>query len=403
LRSEGLTAGAVFYDAQMYNSERLTLSFGLSAAEQGAVLANYVDVTGFATKDGQIQAVQARDRLSGAALQVHGRFFVNMTGPWSDIVSQMLHTPKPDRNVLRSKGIQLATRTIGKGWAFAVESRQMDGSAVLRRGGRNYFITPWRGMSLIGTTDTVYRGDPGAFCITRQDVEEFLAEINAAYPPAKLSLADVRFWMGGLRPVGEASVNAEVAAASHRYQIQDHAAEGVRNMISVVGVKYTICRHIAEKVVDMLLPRIGVSTQTSRTAYTPLYGGGFERFDALCTEASAKARLSLEVIRHLAHNYGTALHQILDLAGVRPDLARTVHGSSEVLRAEVLHAVRREMAMTLSDVVMRRTDLGSKGHPGPEALRECCLLMAEELGWNQIRQEQEIEQAKQIFQLLDAQ
>lgn len=401
LRSEGLTAGAIFYDAQMYNSERLTLSFGLSAAEQGAVLANYLEVTGFAVKNDRVQAVQARDRFSGASLQVHGRFFVNMTGPWSDIVSQLLHTPKPERNALRSKGIQLATRTIGKGWAFAVESRQLDGSAVLRRGGRNYFITPWRGMSLIGTTDTVYRGDPGDFHITRQDVEEFLAEINAAYPPAKLSLADVRFWMGGLRPVGEASVNPEVATASHRYQIQDHAADGVGNMISVVGVKYTICRHIAEKVLDMLLSRIGSSltVKAGQTAHTPLYGGGFEGFEALCVEAREKTWLSPEVVRHLAHNYGTALHQVLNLAEERPDLAKTVQGSSEVLRAEVLHAVRREMAMTLSDVVMRRTDLGSLGDPGPHALRECCSLMAEELGWSHSRQEQEIVQVEQRFLL----
>ncbi len=401
LRSEGLTAGAVFYDAQMYNSERLTLSFGLSAAEQGAVLANYLEVTGFNAQDGQIRAVQAKDRFSGESILVQGRFFVNMTGPWSDIVSQLLHTPKPECNVLRSKGIQLATRTIGKGWAFAVESRQLDGSAVLRRGGRNYFITPWRGMSLIGTTDTVYHGDPGAFRITRHDVEAFLAEINAAYPPAELGLADVRFWMGGLRPVGESSVNPEVASASHRYQIQDHAADGVGNMISVVGVKYTICRHISEKVVDMLLPRIGspLAGKAGQTAHTPLFGGGFAGFEALCAEACAKTRLSPEVVRHLAHNYGTALYQVLGLAEERPDLAQTVQGSSEVLKAEVLYAVRREMAMTLSDVVMRRTDLGSLGHPGPDALHECCSLMAEELGWSHSRQEQEIAQVEQVFVL----
>jgi glycerol-3-phosphate dehydrogenase len=400
LPAEGLTGGAVFYDAQMYNSERLTLSFALSAVHEGAVLANYLKVIGFERKNGRIVAVTARDQFTGDELSVAGRFFVNMTGPWTDITSKLLENPTPKRNVVRSKGIQLATRLLAPSSAFAVEGRQMDKSALLRRGGRNFFITPWRGMSLIGTTDTIYRGNPDTFRITKQDVLGFLDDINAAYPPAKLNLSDVYFWFGGLRPVDEVNSNSKVVAASHRYQIHDHQPQGLENLISVVGVKYTICRHIAEKVVDHIMHRLNMSAQPSRTRQTSLWGGGFEKLESLQSHAEGFALPPL-VARHMAHNYGTTMQTLLDSIQNQPELSRLIAASREVVAAEVIHAVKREMAMTLADVVFRRTDLGSHGHPGVNALDECCMLMATELGWSVDRQRVEIDQVNRMFMLED--
>lgn len=401
LPAEGLAGGAVFYDAQMYNSERLTLSFALSAAQAGAALANYLEVTGFDRQNGRIAAARVRDRFSGDELRVAGRFFVNMTGPWTDITSKLLETSTPSRDVVRSKGIQLAVRSLGPSSAFAVEGRQMDGSAVLRRGGRNYFVTPWRGLSLIGTTDTIYHGNPSAFRITRQDVMDFLEEINTAFPPANLSLPDVRYWFGGLRPVGEERSAPGTVTASHRYQIRDHQPDGVANLVSVVGVKYTICRHIAEKVVDLIPSRLNTPVRPGRTRFTPLWGGGFEQLESLHTLADGLS-LPSESVRNMARNHGTSLRSILEIIRNQPELAHLLPDSTEVIAAEVVHAVRHEMAQTLSDVILRRTDLGSRGHPGAAALAECSLIAARELGWNEARRQHELAMVEVLYSLTDS-
>lgn len=397
IRTEQLTGGAIFYDGQMYNSERLTLAFGLSAAAHGAALANYTEVTGFRVKNNRIQAARVRDLLSERTFEVAGAMFLNMTGPWSDITIRLLQTPAPERRVVRSKGIQLVTRALAPRVAFPVESRQRDRTALIKRGGRNYFVTPWRGLSIIGTTDTLYEGSPDDFAITESDVSEFLDEINALYP-ADLARSDVHFWIGGLRPLGDEDANPDIAKASHRSQIRDHAREdGPDNLFSVVGVKYTVCRYIAERVVNRIVRRLGRAAGPCRTHITPLAGGDIGDFAAFRKDAERTAPPG--AADHLARNYGTQMKTILSLSAANPSLGKFVTGSKEVLRAEVIHAVREEMAVHLSDVVLRRTDLGSAGHPGRPALEEVARLMARELGWSPARTADEVHDTERLFVL----
>ncbi|MBU1694312.1 MAG: glycerol-3-phosphate dehydrogenase/oxidase [Verrucomicrobia bacterium] len=395
IRREGLTGGAIFYDAQMHNSERLTLSFGLSASAQGAALANYAEVTGFRMDQGRIRAVLVRDALGDRTFEVAGSMFLNMTGPWSDITVRLLETPAPDRKVTRSKGIQLVTRALPPAAAFPIESRQRDITAVIKRGGRNYFVTPWRGLSILGTTDTLYEGSPDEFAITESDIATFLTELNTLYP-AGLERKDVRFWIGGMRPLGDEDTDPDHAQASHKSQIRDHAREGgPANLVSVVGVKYTVCRHIAERVVNHLVRRLDRPAGPCRTGDTPLAGGDIEDFGAFLAEAQHAAPAG--AAEHLARNYGTRMKSVLALAAADPSLAEPLPNSKEVLRAEVLHAVREEMAAHLPDVVFRRTDLGTLGHPGRAALDECARLMAAELGWAPARTAEEVAATERLF------
>lgn len=396
IRAEGLTAGAIFYDGQMHNSERLTLSFGLSAAQQGAALANYVEATGFRVENRRIKAVRVRDTLSDRTFEVAGEWFLNMTGPWSDLTVRLLDSPAPDRQVVRSKGIQLVTHPLPPRVAFPIESRQRDATAVIKRGGRNYFVTPWRGMSILGTTDTLFRGAPEDYAVTQADVAEFLADLNALYP-ADLKPSDVRFWVGGLRPIGDEDTNPEHALASHKSQIRDHSREGgPDNLVSVVGIKYTVCRHIAQRALDHLVARRGGASAPCRTAVTPLAGGDIGDLESFLD--SARRTAPPGTAEHLAHNYGARMKNVLALAA-NPEARELLPGSSEVLRAEVLHAVREEMALKLTDVVLRRTDLGTLGHPGRPALEEAVRLMAKELGWTPDRQQRELADAEAVYHL----
>lgn len=401
LDTKGLTGGAIFYDAQMYNSERLTLSFARSAVAAGAHLANYAEVVGFHLSGRRVDRAKVKDVLTGEEFEVRAKMFANITGPWSDIVLGLLRYQPPERTVVRSKGIQIVAPLLCEDYAFSIPSQQRDVEAVLSRGTRLLFVTPWRGRSLIGTTDTVYRGDPDDFSITEKDIADFIAEINAGYPGANLKREDVTFWYGGLRPITEKCVEANVSKAARKYEITDHARlDRIQGLISVVGVKFTTCRFLAESLVDLVFSKLGYrKPPRAITRRMPVFGGRIGQFRNFLRRAIREkpAGLSEQVMEHLVYNYGSQFRRILRYIEHTPALGELLPASKEVMKAEVVHAVREEMALRLKDVVMRRTDLGSLGHPGDEALRACAGLMAAELGWDDARKRDEIAETKRLF------
>lgn len=379
----GLRGAAIFYDAQMHSSERLTLAFGLSAAERGAALANYCEAVGFEHAGGRLAAVRVRDAAGGAEFAVRGRVFVNMTGPWCDILLHRLRGPEPSRSVRRSKGIQLVVRRVACAHAFGAESRERDKTALIARGGRSFFATPWRGATIIGTTDTLFEGDPDAYGVTEADIASFVADFNGAYPAAELKRGDVKFWCGGLRPLGDVDADPDHVKASHQYEFIDHARTGgPENLLTVVGVKYTVSRAIAERAARAAAAKAGRDAGPDRTAPARLHGGDIGDFEAYARAAEADSPFAPAVTRHLVRLHGTNWRAVAALARGDPALAAPVADGAEVPRAEVVHAVRAEAALRLADVVFRRTDLGTLGHPGRAALEACAALMASELGWD---------------------
>lgn len=399
VRSEGLTGGGAFHDAQMVNSERLTLCFALAADAQGAALANRAEVTGFDLEPGRVRAVRALDRESGNVFSVEGRFFLNMTGPWVERTAGWLREREPTRTVLRSKGIQLVTRSLGD-TSFPIESRQKDETARIRRGGRNYFVTPWRGHSLVGTTDTLYQGDPSDFAITERDVSGFLAELQDLYPAGCLERDDVKFWIGGLRPLGDEDDRPDVAKASHHLQTLDHRSrDGIENLISVTGVKYTVAAHVAETTITEIIRRIGRGQPAGAGRSAPLPGGDIPDWEVFLRDIGRSSGFPPETARHLAFQYGSEWPRIAALARTVAGADTRIAGSGDVIRAEVIHAVREEMALSLSDVLLRRTDLGSLGNPGNSVIRDCAEIMAAELGWSPERAAREMDEARSIYRL----
>ena len=399
LPEKGLNGGVLFYDAQMYSAERLNMAFALSAAEQGAVLVNYAEVTGFERQGGRITAAVVRDAINGGEFGIPADVYVNATGPWSDIVLGLLESRPPPRVVRRSKGIQIVAPPLTRGTAVALPSRHRDPAALFSRGTRHYFITPWRGVSLIGTTDTVYEGDPDHFRITRDDIREFVTEVGQILPSAKLDPDSIPFAFGGLRPITEKNIEAATTTA-RKYEINDHRKDPDRgNLITVIGVKYTTCRLLAEKVINLVFRKMNRRGPLSRTARTPLVGGEIDDWQRFVSDMEERwaGRLPSGAIRHMAHCYGTRAREVAGLAQENGDLAQLVPGSDEVIAAQVVHAVRAESAVRLADVVMRRTDLGSKGHPGRAALEFTARLMARELGWSDARLRHEIADTERLF------
>ena len=174
--------------------------------------------------------------------------------------------------------------------------------------------------------------------------------------------------------------------------------DGIQNLITLIGVRFTTGRFEAERAIDLVFRKLNSNPLTCRTAITPVFGGGIEQFDAYTRHAVGEFRGDLPeaVIRNLVTKYGTQFRQVVRHIGENSSLRESI-GLSSVIKAQMVHAVREEMAQNLGDVVFRRTDLATGDYPGREALRECADVLAAELGWTQSRIEQEIDAAIKKF------
>ena len=396
------TGGALFYDGQVHNPDRLTLSILWSAVSAGAHVANYIRVTGFLHEGNAITGLQAEDMLTGAPVKVRARMVVNCSGPWSDCILGFLNNGKQRASLKLAKAVVLVTRPLLQKIALGVpcRSRYRDDDAVLNKGYRFFFITPWRQTSLIGTFQAPYDGAPDDFKVTEQDIRIFINQVNAAYPAAALTRQDVRFVYGGLLPQADSQSETPDVQYMKQARLCDHEREdGIRGLVSVIGVKYTTARSVAEKTINLVLRKLGKKLVPCRTAVTPVYGGVVGHFEDFVSQAVDKKPPGVgeEVIRHLISTYGAAYQGILHYAEEVSGWSQPVLSTSPVVKAEVIHAVRAEMAQRLSDVIFRRTELGTAGSPGGSCFEACAALMATQLRWNKKRIAREIEAVEAAF------
>jgi glycerol-3-phosphate dehydrogenase len=395
-----VTGGALWYDAQMYNSDRLLLSFVLSAVAAGAVVANYTSATGFllegdrARGGSRVAGVTVRDELKGQVYDIGAKVVVNAAGAKVDAVLGHLGGRQGARLFQPSLALNLVTRRIMPAYGVALTGKARLPGRDKAPGERSrlWFIVPWRRYSLIGTIHLACDRDGEQVTLAETDLQVYLDEINAACPGARLRGEDVYTIHRGFLPV--AAPQPEVRLL-RQDQVYDHRQDmGVSGVISVVGVKYTTARHAAEQVVDLAFEQLGEKGPPCRTRQTPLYGGDIGDWDAFLAEAvnDRPPGLDGETMEHLVSTYGTAYRQLLGYAAEDPGWRRPVALGTVVTGAEVVHAVRWEMAQKLSDVVLRRTELGAAGPPDVATLRRCAQVMAAELGWTQARIEREIDE-----------
>jgi glycerol-3-phosphate dehydrogenase len=383
-----LTGAVLWYDAQMHNSDRMTLSLVMSAAEQGAVVANFVEATELLRTGGSVVGVRARDVVSGEdALEIRAKLVVNASGPWLDALTgcepKLFHF---------SKALNLVTRRIASDIAIGVTSRRphRDRDAILDKilnteGGRFLCLIPWRDVTLVGTAHAPYTGTPDGLEATEEDIRDLLDDVNEAYPDAKLAREDVRLVHRGLLPMVSETGNGTGITLVKSYALDTR----VPGLLSILGVKYTTARDVAEKAVDRAMTLIGKNHVPSRSAETPVVGGDIERFDEFLAEA--RGDVPREVLRHLVYTYGSRYPEIL-----KGDPEPVVAGSV-VVAAEIRHAVRDEMAIDLASVVLRRTELGTAGHPGRAVVDACADIIQSELGWSEQKKATEIETLEAFY------
>lgn len=391
LERPDLTGAAVFADGQMYNPPRLVLSFLRSAAGKGAVLANYVEAGALRVENGRVAGIEVRDRLSGERFTVHAGAVLNASGPYAErLLADWFGTAAGRRTYSRDCCL-VVRRRFDSPYALAVLGHSRDADALVARGARHLFVVPWREFSLVGVWHRVWPEDADRVRLDPEERAAFVAEINAAYPDLGLKLEEVRRWHAGLLPFGDQSGEGEAFSYGKRSIVIDHArSHGVGGLVSLIGIRYTMGRGDAARALDLLLRQIGRRAPRPPTDRLPVFGGDFGRFEELVVQirSEARGRLDERVARALAHNYGAAYVRILACAADNPALLQPL-GASTVLGAEIVHAIREEMALHLGDLALRRTDLATGGDPGADALDRCAEIAARELGWSVARRERE--------------
>lgn len=391
------SGAAVFTDAQMYNPTRLVLAFLRSAAERGATVANYVEAAALLLDGRRVGGVEALDRVSGGRFPIRARMVLNATGPWAEPwLQRCLGRPLARPTAYSRDACFVVRRRFESDLGLAVAGRTRDRDALLARGARHLFVVPWRGYTLIGVWHRLWR-DPERVTVGDDELARFVDEINEACPALALTPSDVLTWNAGLLPFGDDRAGGEDLSYGKRSRLIDHAREhGLDGLISLIGIRYTMGRGDAAKAVDLAARKLAHSAPRPRTDRLPLSGGQIPDFEALVAEAAAADRFGLPapVRRALLHNYGSAYREVLAHARHDPVCARPLPGST-VLAAEVNHAIREEMALTLADVVYRRTDLASAGPPDEAALHTAGELMARSCGWGAGRLQREIEAVRE--------
>lgn len=373
----GYPTAIEYYDCQMYAPERLGLACLQDAAARGAVIVNYAEATEIAKdKSGAVTGATVRDIVTGAEVKISARVTVNAAGPWADGVMAMAQDGVPAHRLVRAKGIHLITRALTTG----------NTALAMFIGDGHFFVLPWRGHSIIGTTDDVFEGSPDSVTPTEADIEKMIAAVNTGLPSAKLTAADVIHAYAGVRPlIDESAPGAEGGSykKSRKAEIIDHAADGEPGLYSALGGKWTTSRHVAAQAVDMIEKRLGRRAKRAKTDTLPLGGESTGNFARFVANLQARHRhVDPAVLANLARNYGAAADEVVTIAGGDGALLQPLSPTLPDCGAEVLYAIRREMALTLEDVVFRRTGIGTLGDPGRDVIARCAALMAAELHWD---------------------
>ncbi len=387
LQAAGLLSAALYYDAQVEYAERLVLENALSAAEQNAEIRTYTRVNRFLIKDQAIQSVAVEDMLSKETSIVTGRLIINAAGPWVDEVAGKFETR---RMIGGTKGSHLVVDTFPGAPATALY-------VEAKTDCRPFFIIPWNGRMLIGTTDLRFNGDLDAVEINDEEIEYLLAETNRVIPSAQLKRESILFTYSGIRPL-PFTANDREAKITRRHFIQDHAPE-LNNSLSIVGGKLTTYRSLAEETVDLAGRKLELKLPSCTTQKKALPGARGSDFAEFSAQFSADSKLSLKTVDHLLRVYGTRAPEILKLAGSDQALLKVISAETGALAAEVVFAFQQELARTLADCLLRRTMIGLSGSAGIGEDKVAAGIAQQHLGWSGERANEEVSAYRDVQKL----
>lgn len=380
LNPEGLRAAALFYDAQVTYAERLAVENALAARDSGAMVITYARVGRVLLEGGAAAGVEFEDALDGGRIyEARSSLVFNAAGPWVDAV-------------LEASGAADGRLVGGTKGSHAVVER-FDGApdAALyveaHADARPFFILPWDGKLLLGTTDERFEGDPGRARASGPELDYILSETNRALPGARLTRRSVLYAYAGVRPLPFVNGLAE-AAVTRRHFIR---ASRLRGLFSLVGGKLTTYRSLAEETTQLLFKQLGRKPPPCQTAQAPLPGAAVADFRQFADDFARRSTLPSASAARLLKVYGARAAEVERLARAHPELGEGISEETASVGAEVVYAFQSELAQTLADCLLRRTMVGLNGRLGLDAAERAARLAQKFSGWDDVRAARELE------------
>lgn len=335
LKPDGLTGGVMYFDAQM-DDARLCLENVLAAKSRGAETLNYVETVSFLKENGRVVGVTARDVLNPdqKIFEVRARKTIVAVGPWTNILLKM-DNPEAPELVRTTKGIHI------------VYPKRISSHALLipsARDNRIFFVIPWEhDNTLIGTTDTDFRGNPDDVEANAEDIQYLIEETKRVFPSVSIDQNEI-VTFAGLRPLVQSPAGSP-SKISREHSIFATAS----GIIFVTGGKYTTYRIIAREALSRFIP-------LKKDERYPLYGSG--EIHETVEQVAREFGVERVVTQLLMEKYGARYRDILKLTIENPELKERICPHMPVIKAQIAYAIQTEMAQCAEDIIMRRLSLG---------------------------------------------
>lgn len=364
VRTGQLQGGAVYYDAQVEDSERLCVELMLGARRAGATTINYARVSELIVEGTRVVGARVTDGLTGHSHEMRATVTANLAGAWLDSV--FAGTPMTrTRWIGGTKGTHLAVRRPDYPIDTSVYFESDDGRPMM--------IIPWKDMLLLGSTDKRFEGDIDTLSADQDEIDYILFETNKMFPDWDLTEDDVHYWYTGLRPLPYVSAS-RTADITRRHRVVTHGKD-VFGLVSVVGGKLTTFRALSRHVMTVIGKELSVSPVSIDR----------DRFPGAKAQNMQLSRLA--VTPRLDRLYGALVLEIDAISRENPDYGRVIDEATGVTVAEVRNAVVNEEATSVSDVVARRTVIGLNSDLGASGVEAISREMAALLGWSEAERE----------------
>jgi glycerol-3-phosphate dehydrogenase len=376
ISTDNLHGASVWYDALAINTERLVLEYILQAADQGAICINYLQVNTLSKKSENGISVAVHDRLSNNSFTVEAKYVINSAGSAFEDLIPVINNKQPPTHWARGLNIVVRKNLFPDG-AVALE-KKFDAQK------RMLFLVPWReNYTMIGTHYVEHSQKSRLFPVEKADIMLLVDEINAIYPPADLSFEDVSFYHAGLLPMIHSSSarRSDPPALEKESTIIDHGKHyAFANFFSIKGIKYTTAPHVADKVLKLIKPAHSYTDPTS--------------LDKKVTQPKPKTDLDT----YLNRKYGSRYTQIRPYIGSNP---QWLDGEQSLLVGELDYFMQEEMSLHVSDVVFRRSDLGTAQCPPMDVLQRITQIMAKHFDWSNEQKSAELAQVLKRYMPLE--
>ena len=377
LKTDDLVGSVVYADGQ-FDDGRYNLAIAKSMVEAGGEALNHAKIVSFGRDArGKITAVEVENQLSGNRFTTRARAFVNATGPWADTLRQMAN-PAAHPRMRVSKGIHIL---------LPLALYQSKDALLIPKteDGRVLFAVPWFDRLLVGTTETECSIDD-EMIVTKEDVEYVLRHINH-YLKTPIIPLDILSGTAGMRPLVSAGGTMATSKLARDHEVEFDPLSG---LISIMGGKWTTYRAMAEDTINQVQKYLGQPETPGKTTEHLLAGAEQYTGDywkSLVEQYSVPEATA----HHLALKFGTRATELMEPTRTNPDLSRPITPGLSPIRAEIVYAARKEMAMTVEDVLARRTGLELLSWKGArEAAPVTAALLAKELGWDRERERNQV-------------